>query len=98
MLNSSARTPPRASGPRTRMASTRARMPRSHHRSPSSRFTGQLLTGAEQMAKPPSKKSEAPRQSTHVKPLEQRPLPGVSFAAYDRDRADALQGEDIENH
>lgn len=43
-------------------------------------------------------KRERPRQYTHVDPLEERPLPRVGFTPHNRNGADALKGEDVEDH
>ena len=41
---------------------------------------------------------EGPGEDGHVGPLEEWPFPGVGFAADDGDGADALEGEDVEDH
>ena len=56
------------------------------------------LLPAKQMPHAINHKRKPPSQNPHVKPLEQRPLPGVRLASHHCHRADTLEREHIEDH
>ena len=53
---------------------------------------------AEQASALVGEEGEEPGEGAHVGPLEEGPFPGVGLAADDGDGADALEGEDVEDH
>jgi len=56
------------------------------------------LLPSQEVSYTPGHESEAPREQSHVDPLEEWPPPGICLPAHDGHRTDALKCKNIKNH